>query len=73
MFVLVLLLWQGAVSILGVREFLLPSPLAVLRAMAGHDIPWAFHIWTTAVEILGAFVLAVAAGLACTGCVPGAG
>lgn len=62
-FLAVLLLWQGAVSLLGIREFLLPGPAAVLRSMAGHDIPWAFHIWTTAVEILGAFVLAGAAGV----------
>lgn len=63
MFLLVLLLWQGAVSLLGIREFLLPGPAAVLRSMLGQEIPWAYHIGTTAAEILGAFVLAGAAGV----------
>ncbi|MDQ6638743.1 MAG: ABC transporter permease, partial [Pseudomonadota bacterium] len=34
------LLWQIAVSFLGVREYLLPSPGAVLRAMFSDEIPW---------------------------------
>lgn len=56
-------LWQLAVSFLGLREYLLPSPLAVLRAMFGDEISWGKHIWVTAVEILGAFVIAGASGV----------
>jgi NitT/TauT family transport system permease protein len=63
LFILVLLLWQFAVSVLGVREYLLPGPLDVLRAMAGGDIPWTTHIWITSVEIVGAFLLAGIGGI----------
>lgn len=56
-------LWQLAVSFLDVREYLLPSPMSVLRAMFGNEIPWARHIWVTGLEIVGAFVLAGAAGV----------
>ncbi|HEX7436345.1 MAG TPA: ABC transporter permease [Caldimonas sp.] len=58
-----IVLWQLAVSFLGLREYLLPSPASVLRAMFGDEIPWARHIWVTALEIVGAFVLAGVAGV----------
>ena len=57
-------LWQLSVSVLGIREYLLPSPGAVLRAMgSGADIPWAGHLWTTTLEVLGAFALAALSGI----------
>jgi len=56
-------LWQLAVSFLGLREYLLPSPLSVLQALVGDEIPWGRHIWVTGVEIVGAFVLAGVAGV----------
>jgi hypothetical protein len=55
--------WQLAVTGLGVREYLLPSPLSVLQAMGPGEIPWTKHIWITAVEILGAFLIAALAGV----------
>jgi NitT/TauT family transport system permease protein len=58
-----ILLWQLAVSFLGLREYLLPSPMSVVRAMVGDEIPWGRHLWVTGVEIIGAFVLAGAAGV----------
>jgi NitT/TauT family transport system permease protein len=58
-----IVLWQLAVSFLGLREYLLPSPGSVVRAMFGDEIPWTRHLWVTALEILGAFVLAGLAGV----------
>lgn len=57
-------LWQLAVTVFDVREYLLPSPLAVWQAMLSREIPWLSHSWITAVEILGAFVIAGVAGVA---------
>lgn len=64
-----LLLWQLAVSFLGVREYLLPSPAAVLRAMFSDEIPWARHAAVTALEIAGAFVLAGVSGVVLGGAI----
>jgi NitT/TauT family transport system permease protein len=62
-FALLIVVWQLAVSFLGIREYLLPSPGAVLRAMVGDEIPWGRHLWVTALEIVGAFVLAGLSGV----------
>lgn len=64
MFAGVLALWHLASTGLGIREYILPSPAVVARALAGGDIPWLAHAWTTAIEIVGAFALAGAAGVA---------
>jgi NitT/TauT family transport system permease protein len=55
--------WQMAVSVFALREYILPAPLTVLKALSGTDIPWATHVWITALEIVGAFVLAGAVGV----------
>src|SRR5215212_9807383 len=59
-FAALIVLWQLAVSFLGIREYLLPSPGSVLRAMVGDEIPWGRHLWVTALEIVAAFVLGAA-------------
>jgi NitT/TauT family transport system permease protein len=64
LFVLTLLAWQAAVTVLNLREYLLPSPASVLRALAGADVPWTGHVWITTVEIVGAFVVAAVVGIA---------
>jgi NitT/TauT family transport system permease protein len=63
LFVAFIALWQICVLVLDIREYLLPSPGAVLRALTSDEIPWSRHIWVTAVEILGAFVLAGVTGV----------
>ncbi|VTU37140.1 Putative aliphatic sulfonates transport permease protein SsuC [Variovorax sp. PBL-H6] len=63
LFVGFIALWQVAVSVFGIREYLLPGPLAVWQSMTSNEIPWLFHSWITGIEILGAFVLAGAAGV----------
>ncbi len=56
--------WQLAVTTFGLREYLLPAPLTVARAMVGDEIPWLRHLSITSLEIVGAFVLAGVAGVA---------
>lgn len=63
LFLVLLLAWQAAVSVLGVREYLLPGPLTVLHALGGDEIPWTRHVAITTLEIVGAFLLAGAAGV----------
>jgi NitT/TauT family transport system permease protein len=55
--------WQLAVTGLGVRAYLLPSPLSVLAAMGSGEIPWGKHIAITAAEIAGAFLAAALSGV----------
>ena len=62
-FALLLGAWQLAGPALGVREYLLPGPAAVLRAAFGGAVPWHTHLWVTTLEILGGFALAGAAGV----------
>src|SRR6476660_1910529 len=62
-FITVVAVWQIAVTVLGVREYLLPSPLSVLHAMGPGEIPWSKHIWITAIEIVGAFLIAALTGV----------
>ena len=63
LFVVLVGAWQAAVTGFGVREYILPSPLTVLRALTGSEIPWAGHLWITTLEIVGAFLLAGAVGV----------
>jgi len=64
LFAALLVAWQLAGPIFQVREYLLPGPLAVVRAAVTGSVPWSTHIWVTTLEILGGFALAGAAGVA---------
>jgi NitT/TauT family transport system permease protein len=64
LFAALLTAWQVAVCVFALREYILPAPLTVLKALAGSEIPWATHLWITTLEIVGAFGLAGAAGVA---------
>jgi len=64
LFLVLLVAWQLAVSGFGLREYILPSPLVVLRALSEGEIPWAAHLWITTLEIVGAFVVAGSVGVA---------
>ncbi|MCR6669807.1 MAG: ABC transporter permease subunit, partial [Devosia ginsengisoli] len=63
MFVGVLVVWQVAVSVFGIREYLLPSPISVMYAMFDGGINWVGHIWATGLAISGAFILATVSGV----------
>ena len=59
-----ILLWQVSVDAFGIRSFILPSPLAMLRTLALPNYSWASNTLVTAVEIFGGFGLAVVVGVA---------
>jgi NitT/TauT family transport system permease protein len=63
LFLLLILLWQFSVSVLGVREYLLPSPGLVLSAMFDGTIDWFGHTMVTGAAIFGAFLLAAVSGI----------
>ena len=63
LFALLLAVWQLTVSYAGIREYLLPAPLAVWNAMWHGEISWAQHLWFTAWEIIGAFLMAAVFGV----------
>ncbi len=58
-----LLAWQAAVVVFGVRAFVLPSPLAMLRTLDAPTYAWGSNTLVTAIEIFGGFGLAVACGV----------
>lgn len=64
LFAATIVVWQTAGPIFHIREYLLPSPLAVLRAALNFSIPWHAHIWVTTLEVLGGFAVAGVAGVA---------
>jgi len=63
LFVALIVAWQLAVSLSGIREYLLPAPLSVWNALWYPEVPWAQHLWTTTWEIIGAFIIAGAVGV----------
>src|SRR5260370_33085741 len=64
LFIALLVVWQMAVSFGGIREYLLPSPLSVWNSLWHGEVSWAQHLWATTWEIVGAFVMAGAVGVA---------
>ena len=64
LFAFLLASWQAAVTFGNIREYLLPAPLSVWNALWHGDTAWAGHVWTTTIEIIGAFLMAAVVGVA---------
>ena len=64
LFAALLVVWQVAVTVLGIREYLLPSPASVVDALFSTQIDWAGHIMVTGLAIFGAFLIAAVGGIA---------
>ena len=64
LFAALLGLWQLAVSVGGIREYLLPAPASVWNALWHGETFWAEHLGATTFEIVGAFALAAVVGVA---------
>lgn len=63
LFALLIVFWQLAVTVFGVREYLLPSPASVLDAMFSSQTRWMNHILVTGAAIFGAFLIAAVGGI----------
>ena len=59
----VLLLWQVAVPLLGLSEFVLPTPWAIARRMVTSASLLATHGWYTLLEVVAGFGAAVLTGI----------
>mgnify|MGYP000001374786 CR=1 FL=1 len=58
-----LLLWQVLVVAMGVKEYILPTPLAALRALGNPNYQWTANFLATLYAVLGAFVLSAVLGV----------
>ena len=59
-----LVIWQLAVDIGGVKEYILPSPTASVKAYFRPNYQWTVNFLTTLYAVLGAFVLSAVLGVA---------
>lgn len=59
----VLLLWQGLCMAFGVSDFILPSPSAIVGALAGYGGVIAAHAWRTFWTTMIGFALAIGVGV----------
>jgi NitT/TauT family transport system permease protein len=61
---LLIALWQAAVDFGRIPSFVLPSPLATLKAFTDPNYRWTENILATAAEVFGGYALAVATAVA---------
>ncbi|HEX5612595.1 MAG TPA: ABC transporter permease [Burkholderiales bacterium] len=59
-----LALWQLAVDLGGVKEYILPSPSAAVKAYFRPNYQWTANFLATLYAVLGAFVLSAVLGIA---------
>ena len=58
-----LVLWQLSVTVLGVKEYILPTPWAALRTLGEANYQWTANLLATLYSVLGAFVLSAVLGV----------
>src|SRR5918995_6879499 len=59
-----LVVWQLAVDLLQIKEYILPSPWSALKALDRPTYRWPANFLTTLYAVLGAFVLSAILGIA---------
>src|SRR6185437_1043683 len=62
--VLVIVLWYVVVKLGHVPKFIMPTPVATVRTLAGDNYHWIDNTLVTASEIFGGYILAVVFGIA---------
>jgi NitT/TauT family transport system permease protein len=58
------LLWQFAVVVFEVKDYILPTPMSALRALADPNYQWLSNLLATLYAVLGAFALSSVLGVA---------
>jgi NitT/TauT family transport system permease protein len=63
MFVVVLLVWHFGVVLLGVKEFILPTPLAAIQTLFQAKFRWPMNFMATFYEVVGGFLVSALIGV----------
>jgi len=63
MFIVVLLIWHFGVVLLGIKEFILPTPWAAVKTLFDAKYRWAFNFAATFYEVVGGFILSAVVGV----------
>src|SRR5256885_1160020 len=56
-------LWEVAVRVFGIRKFVLPAPTDILAALASPSYAWLSNTWVTALEVFGGYALGLVLGI----------
>jgi len=62
-FVASIIAWEIAIVVFDVKEFLVPAPSKVFRALVASNINWPYHFWVTTYETLAGFAVAAVFGI----------
>ena len=63
MFVVVLLIWHFGVVLLGIKEFILPTPLASIKTLFEAKFRWPMNFMATFYEVVGGFLVSALVGV----------
>ena len=63
MFVAMLLVWHFGVVLLGVKEFILPTPLAAIQTLFQAKYRWPSNFMATFYEVVGGFLVSALVGV----------
>jgi len=63
MFVTMLLVWHFGVVLLGVKEFILPTPLAAVQTLFQGKFRWPSNFMATFYEVVGGFLVSALVGV----------
>ena len=63
MFVFVLLIWHFGVVLLGIKEYILPTPWAAVKTLFDPKYRWSFNFLATFYEVVGGFILSAVVGV----------
>ena len=63
MFIVVLLIWHFGVVLLGIKEFILPTPWSAVKTLFDPKYRWSFNFAATFYEVVGGFILSAVVGV----------